>query len=74
MRCKASSDETPLGEGLASAGDASVNLALRRRATDGPDEQVVERCPLRGAQGAEQIVLDEAEPAVGQTELVLAAG
>lgn len=50
------------------------NLALRRCAIHGADEQVVQRYPLRGAQGAEEIVLENAEPAVGQTELVLAVG
>jgi hypothetical protein len=50
------------------------NLALRRRAAYGADEQVVQGCPLRGAQGAEEIVLEETEPAVGHAELVLTAG
>ena len=50
------------------------NLPLRRCAIHGADEQIVQRRPLRGAERAEQIVLDDAEPVVGQTELVLTAG
>jgi hypothetical protein len=46
-------------------------VAWRRLGSHGADEQVVERGPLLGRQGAEQVVLDMAEPCVGESELIL---
>ena len=48
------------------------SVAVRRLDTHSAGEQVVEHVPFLDAQGAEQVVLDQAEPSVGETEFVLA--
>jgi hypothetical protein len=54
------------------AGDSSAASHGGDFGTYRADKQVVERGPLFGAQGAEQVVLDLAELGVGESELVLA--
>jgi hypothetical protein len=50
------------------------NVARRRLGPNSANEQVVQRGPLPRAQGAQQVVVNTAEPVVGVAKLRLASG